>query len=240
MMKKFVATLCALALTISSAYGQSVPGISFPAITPVTTAASFSLVYITSFQCGADPCTSTTVNFGSEDTNRDILVTCHCDDGCTGITSVTIAGTTASDDITATTSGHVVTIRRAAKPTGTTNQTVTCDIAGTSGDDTAVGVWALYAAFQSPGTTDDEASATGASSATTSAVTIPTGGAAVFACTDDNEGGYTWTNATGRYDIDGGTVTGATGADTSSAGTPTVTCDAGNGTTLVGASYDDN
>lgn len=209
---------------------------------PTLNEGAFALTYLTSFQCTADPCSST-VDLGLPDLNLDIVVACATSNVAAGITSITVGGVTASDDITATNSPLTLAIQRAAYPNGG-SATVSCDVAGTRTDDVVVGVWRLVRASEAPGTTSDEQSATSATTVVTlNSVTIASGGGAIFVCNesdDDLDGAGLWANATQRYGIDAGTVHGSTGADSTTAGTPSATCTStvGNDTMLgVGASY---
>lgn len=248
MLRHWLSRALALCIAITPAAAQefNIP-YNFGSLRPQThPAAAFSLTFITSFQCTADPCSSS-VGLGADDDNLDVVVACGVNNTAGGITSVTVGGVTASDDITATNSPLTATIRRAALPSGGT-VTVECDIGGTltAGADVIVGVWKLIRANEAPGTTSDEQSATSAATVVTlNAVTIPTGGAAVFMCVendDDLDGAGLWANATQQYGIDGGTTDGSTGADNTTAGTPATTCTSsvGNDTMLgVGASWDD-
>jgi hypothetical protein len=170
------------------------------------------------------------LDFGTEDSSRIMVVAVHAVTGSSPNTlcsAVDIGGVSATQVTTAAIVQGVALVEfwYAAVPTGTTGQTVdvTC---GEAQVRCAIGLWSLIGSDTSPSDSDETSSAS-ANSIALSTVTIPTDGCGIFAATSST-GVYTWTNASERYDAAWAEGGQHTGADTTTAGTPTVTADGPN------------
>lgn len=199
-------------------------------------ATPFSFTYLTSAQ---DTANATTYNgagyqglsFGTEDSTRIICI------GIAGIatsapnsaiSSVTIGGVSATQYASSAglSGGGVFEFWYAAVPTGTTG-----DVSVTYGEGqqrSVIHLWAVYATTGAP-TDGDWVNAGGANSVSLSTVTVPSGGCGMWHGFVGNTGGITWTNADERYDAAWEASNQAGAADTSTAGTNTITLDGANG-----------
>lgn len=167
---------------------------------------------------------------GSAAANRQVVVGVGSVSGSAGlITGVTIGGVTAAQVIhSGEGSMENVDIWVASVPTGTTGDVVITH--GVSKSRCGIGVWAMYGA--ATGASDTAGSVADPPSA---ALTIPTGGVGIGYCqTYGVTATYTWTNLTEDFDeVVSGNGT-HTGAMSSTAGTPTITCTPNSTTTEEG------
>ena len=208
-------------LLATSAFGQMVlnPYRYASAVTPV------SVTYTDENFVSAsttDPITFTGESTGTAAATR-ISVVALLIDGRPTLTGVTINGITATRATSSNLTNHRCEIWYAPNPTGTTGNVVV-----TFGNTTSASVAAItYSVVGASGAPSDTDAASGATVASLSltGLTIPANGAAVIGGTNQVQGtAVTWTGATESTDFAAGSMR-ASGATTTTAGTPTITLD---------------
>lgn len=177
---------------------------------------------------------------GSENATRRVVVgvvgeVASANQPNTAPSSVTIGGVTATLVDSGISVEIFAGIYEAVVPTGTSISVVvtfaeTQVLAG-------IGVWVVQGT--AAGASDhDKATGTGAS-ISLSTVTVPADGCGIWIFGNDNNGAVTWTNASESFDVQpGAEFHRISGADTATAGTPTVTADGSTGAqVIVGAAW---
>ena len=171
--------------------------------------------------------TVSSASIGTATWDRLVVVGITVEETAT-INTVTIGGITATSAIsvrnTTGTPDNAVAIFYARVPTGTTGNIVVT-LSASSSQTGVVSVWAMTGASTPPINTNSGQGA--GATQTLAGITIPTGGAAVYAFNNATTGtAVTWTNATERDDLaNSGATYRHSSADTTTAGTPTVTAD---------------
>lgn len=164
--------------------------------------------------------TFTAASLGTADAARRIAVGVAASAGSAPtVQTLTIGGVSAAKDIRATNGDSTIEIWSAIVPSGTTGDVVV-DFGGGSGvTRCGIGVFSLVNAGAASSTTSSTADPGSAS------LTIPTGGAGIGISSNRKSQTNTWSNMTEQYDedIEAGGLS-HTGAFTSTAGSPTVTC----------------
>lgn len=188
----------------------------------------------------SNPHTFTAEPIGTAASDRFVVVEVdHRTNGASpsgGVTAMTIGGISAALLSDGVHSASIVSGRNAASmwgalvPSGTTaNIVITFAEAQAQ---IGIGVWALTGAGTSPVPSDVDT----ANANNIAALTVPASGAAIIGAHNGSGNSITFTNATGRYNasVGGGAIRSA-GADTTTAGTNTIT--ATNGSQVVGVAF---
>ena len=169
---------------------------------------------------GQNP-TFSSQSLGTASGDRYIVVGVTGEAGTTTVSSLTVAGVSATNVIVKQQSFTTAEIWIAAVPTGTTGDIVVNW--GASQDCTGIGVWAMYSANT---TAHDTAFDNSSSTVFSDTLTIPANGVAFACCSKNNTSTATWANLTEDYDENRVAGRPHSGASTSSTTTisPTISC----------------
>lgn len=159
-------------------------------------------------------------SLGTAAANRKIVVAVHGAQGAQTVSTLTVAASSASFIVRATSNARTVELWQIELAAGTTGDVVVTWSGGQNC--TGVGIWAVYGAALA--TTD-----TGTSTAApmTDTVTVPSGGVVIAAASavDADDTAFTWSAPmTERYDEPIEPGDDQTGADSTTSGNVTVTC----------------
>jgi len=159
-----------------------------------------SLTYLTTASDTVDRTayTFSGLSLGDADPSRIIAVVVNCTDVLT-VTSVTVAGVSATIHLQATGIFTTCAIATAAVPTGTTGDVVVN--LNTTGEDCGVGLWRIV---NLPSTTPYD-TASNSEDPIVMSIDIPNRGILVAGGTFDQNGAVTTTGCTENYDYDVGT-----------------------------------
>lgn len=208
-----------------------------------TTYQDVILTYITQITdtSNATIYTHTAAAIGTADLGRQVVVSVYGNAAAapnSAVSTLTIGGISATQQVTQEQSGLIVEIWTAIVPTGTTaNIVITYGEAQTA---SSIGIHTLLNAAITPFDTDANALVGGGGDTliTLTALNVPFGGAAVCNFANVTAAGTTWTNATERFDATPDGSHSHSGADLTTFGTTTITADgATDGQAIVGVSW---
>lgn len=141
--------------------------------------------------------TFSTQSLGAAASDRYIIVGVAGEAGTDTVSSLTVAGVSATNVVVQQSGFSTAEIWIASVPTGTTGDIVV-NWSGTQ-DATGIGVWAMYGGSA---TAHDTGSATGSGSVFSTSLTIPSDGVAVACQSKNNTSTATWAGVTEDYDED--------------------------------------